>query len=244
MKSLLLTWRGAAVAEPPVTAAGALGLDLDRQGPPRAVESPQIQQRDLADSGARLLIVFLFSVMAVRIGADFFATGRLTGLLLLASEALVVVFTVCRRAPVTVDRSVRARALTAMSMLGALLVRPSLVAPLAPEIVTVALSAVGLLVVIGGKISLGRSFGLIPANRGIVSSGLYRLVRHPIYLGYLVTHIAFVLANPTAWNIALLVTADVALLARAVCEERTLARDQAYRAYQTRVRWRVVPGMF
>ncbi len=98
--------------------------------------------------------------------------------------------------------------------------------------------------VIGGKISLGRSFGLIPANRGIVSSGLYRLVRHPIYLGYLVTHIAFVLANPTAWNIALLVTADVALLARAVCEERTLARDQSYRAYQTRVRWRVVPGLF
>jgi protein-S-isoprenylcysteine O-methyltransferase Ste14 len=102
----------------------------------------------------------------------------------------------------------------------------------------------GLLVVIGGKISLGRSFGLIPANRGIVSSGLYRLVRHPIYLGYLITHIAFVVANPTLWNVALLLTADVALFARAVCEERTLAHDEAYRAYQTRVRWRVVPGLF
>ena len=35
--------------------------------------------------------------MAIRIGSDFLATGRLTGLLLLASETLVVVLTVLRR---------------------------------------------------------------------------------------------------------------------------------------------------
>ena len=60
------------------------------------------------------------------------------------------------------------------------------------------ISAVGLIVVIVGKMSLGRSFGLMPANRGIVSTGLYRVVRHPIYLGYLITHVGFVAANPTA----------------------------------------------
>jgi protein-S-isoprenylcysteine O-methyltransferase Ste14 len=229
-----------------VTAAGALGLDLDlgRQAPARTDDRPKAEERDLADRGARILIIALFSFMAVRIGADFLATGRLTGLLLLGSEALVVVLTVFRRAPAVVDRSVRARALTALSLLGPPLVKPSVVAPLAPEVLTVGLSAIGLLIVIGGKISLGRSFGLIPANRGIVSTGLYRLVRHPIYLGYLITHLAFVAANPTAWNIALLLTADIALLARAVCEEHTLARDEAYRSYQTRVRWRVVPGFF
>ena len=43
--------------------------------------------------------------------------------------------------------------------------------------------------VVVGKISLGRSFGLIPANRGIVSTGLYRLARDSIYLGYLITHV-------------------------------------------------------
>ena len=43
------------------------------------------------------------------------------------------------------------------------------------------------LLVEDGKLSLGRSFGLMPANRGVVSTGMYRLVRHPIYLGYLVT---------------------------------------------------------
>jgi hypothetical protein len=37
---------------------------------------------------------------------------------------------------------------------------------------------------------------------------------------------------------------DLALLMRAKCEEQTLARDPAYRAYLERVRWRVVPGAF
>jgi protein-S-isoprenylcysteine O-methyltransferase Ste14 len=230
-------------SEPRVTAGGALGLDIDlvRQPAPAA---PDARPRDVADSVARVLLVALFSFMAVRLGADFLQTGRITGLLLLASEALVVVFTVLRRAPAVVDRSMRARVLTTLSLLGPPLVRPSSVAPIAPEAVTVALSALGLLVVIGGKLSLGRSFGLIPANRGIVSTGLYKVVRHPIYLGYLVTHFAFAAANPTMWNVAMLVAADLALMARAVCEEETLSRDEAYRAYQTRVRWRVVPGVF
>jgi len=108
----------------------------------------------------------------------------------------------------------------------------------------VALSAAGLLVVVAGKLSLGRSFGLMPANRGIVSTGLYRWLRHPIYAGYLVTHLAFVAAHATIWNVAVLVVADVALLVRAVIEERTLALDPAYASYQQRVRWRVCPGIF
>lgn len=199
---------------------------------------------DLADAGARMIVVALFTIMAMRIGADFLQTGRFTGLLMLASETLVVVFTVFRRSAAAVDRSLHARILTTVSLMGPPLVRPSLVPALAPGLVTVALSACGLLIVIAGKLSLGRSFGLMPANRGIVSTGLYRLVRHPIYTGYLVSHLAFVLANPTQWNLLLLVTADVALLGRAVREEATLARDEAYRKYQQCVRWRVVPGLF
>jgi protein-S-isoprenylcysteine O-methyltransferase Ste14 len=69
-------------------------------------------------------------------------------------------------------------------------------------------------------------------------------VRHPIYLGYLITHIGFVVANPADWNLAVLAAADVALMLRAICEERTLALDDQYRAYMGRVRWRVIPGIF
>jgi protein-S-isoprenylcysteine O-methyltransferase Ste14 len=228
-------------------AAGAGTLDMDLElsdiepGTPAATGA---RHRDIADNAARAIVIALFTVMAVRIGMDFMQTGRITGLLLLASEGLVVVLTVFRRMPAQVDRTARARVLTAISVMGPPLVRPSGVEGIAPEIATIVVSAAGLLLVIAGKLSLGRSFGLMPANRGIVSTGLYRLVRHPIYLGYLITHYAFVAANATMWNVIILVTADLALMARAVCEEQTLARDPDYRAYQQIVRWRVVPGVF
>jgi protein-S-isoprenylcysteine O-methyltransferase Ste14 len=198
----------------------------------------------LTDLVARAVIVLLFSMMAVRFAGDFLATGRVTGLLLLVSEALVVVLTVVRRSAAAVDRSTRARLLTVLSMLGPPLLQPAHVAALLPQSLTVAASAAGLAIVIAGKLTLGRSFGLMPANRGVVSSGIYRIVRHPIYLGYLVTHVAFLVATPSAWNIAALLAADAALLARAVCEEQTLSRDEQYRTYQQTVRWRVCPGVF
>jgi protein-S-isoprenylcysteine O-methyltransferase Ste14 len=223
--------------------ATMMDLELDTPTSSSSGETTTLQ-RDMADLAARTLVVALFTIMAVRLGLDFVQTGRLTGLLMLASEALVVVLTVFRRAAGIVDRSLEARTLTAISVMGPPLVQPASVGPLAPEFATVALSACGLFVVIGGKLSLGRSFGLMPANRGVVSTGLYRLVRHPIYMGYLLTHIAFLAANPTLWNLVMLVSSDAALLARAVCEERTLARDDAYRGYQQVVRWRVLPGVF
>jgi protein-S-isoprenylcysteine O-methyltransferase Ste14 len=186
----------------------------------------------------------LFSLMAIRFGSDFLISGRLTGLLLLVSEVLVVMLTVMRRSAAAVDRSLRARLLTTLSMLGPPLLQPANAAALLPQWLTVAASAAGLAIVIAGKITLGRSFGLMPANRGVVSSGLYRIVRHPIYLGYLITHVAFLVATPSAWNIAALLAADAALLARATCEEKTLSQDERYRNYQQTVRWRVCPRVF
>jgi protein-S-isoprenylcysteine O-methyltransferase Ste14 len=210
-------------------------------GRPRDEARPSLDRGELA---ARMAIVAMFTLLAVRFGTDFIQTGRMTGLLLLASEALVVVFTVCRRPTGVVDRTVRARILTTVSMMGPLFFGPSAGGALLSEPVTVAIVAGGLLIVIAGKLSLGRSFGLMPANRGVVSTGLYRIVRHPIYLGYLFTHVGVVAANPTTWNVMLLVAADIALLARAACEERTLALDPAYREYREQVRWRVIPGVF
>jgi protein-S-isoprenylcysteine O-methyltransferase Ste14 len=209
------------------TAAGATGLSVG-----------------LGDMTARMVIVALFTMMAVRIGSDFLQTARLTGLLLLASEGLVVILTMFRRPTGVVNRSVRARILMVVSLIGPVLVAPASNPALLPEAATVAVSACGLLVVIIGKLSLGRSFGLMPANRGVVSTGLYRVVRHPIYMGYLVTHAAYCAANPTLVNLLILLVADLALLIRAVCEEETLALDGAYREYQQRVRWRVLPGVF
>jgi hypothetical protein len=67
---------------------------------PRAVPADDaLPQAPLTagDITARIVIVALFTVMVVRLGSDFMRTGRLAGLLLLASEGLVVILTVFRR---------------------------------------------------------------------------------------------------------------------------------------------------
>ena len=211
---------------------------------PFALAPAGLDAERLGDILSRAVIIVLFSFMAVRFGADFLQTARLTNLLLLISEMLVVALTVLRRTAATVDRSMRARLLTTMSLLGPPLVQPGHVSPMLGQAITVTASVIGLAIVIAGKVTLGRSFGLMPANRGIVCTGIYRVVRHPIYLGYLITHVAFVFANPSAWNVSVLLIGDAALLLRAVCEEQTLARDTRYQEYQQLVRWRVCPGLF
>ncbi len=200
---------------------------------------------ETTDVLSRIFVGALFLALAVRIGENAARTGRVTGLLLVASEGLVVILMIVRRPAGDVDRRWSARIVTTLSIVGPPLVRP-LSTPAAGSIdtITAMISSAGLGLEVVSKLVLGRSFGLVPANRGIVCTGPYRYVRHPIYLGYLVTHGAFLLANPSLWNLAMLGAADVALMLRAVYEERTLERDRLYLVYEMRVRWRVLPGIF
>jgi len=61
--------------------AGALGMDLG------VLDTTPAQPRvaDAADLIARFVIIVLFTLLAIRIGADFLETGKVTNLLLLAS---------------------------------------------------------------------------------------------------------------------------------------------------------------
>ena len=193
---------------------------------------------------SRALIGVLFTLLCVNIFGNFMRTGRVTGLMMLASEALVVVLTVVRRPARLVDRSVGAMVVTTLSLAGPPLLRASDISPLVPDALTAAISALGLGLVVLGKMALGRSFGLVPANRGVVVHGPYTVVRHPIYTGYLITHIAFVMASPAPWNFAVLLFADSALIVRAMMEERVLSADVQYQGYCRRVGWHLVPGVF
>ena len=198
----------------------------------------------IRDLGARLFVATLFGMMSVNLLGDFMRTGHITGVLLLASESLVVVLTLFRRRAQLTDRSVAATVATVLSLTGPPLVRSADGYALAPDAVTALVSVAGLLVVIAGKLALGRSFGIAPANRGVVARGPYGLVRHPIYSGYLVTHIAFAVAHPSPWNLAILTIADGALVVRALIEERLLRADSRYQAHCGRVGWHLVPGIF
>ncbi len=198
----------------------------------------------VTDLLARLCVSLLFVLLTISLVIEFRRTGHVTGLLLIASEALVVVLTIVRRRAQIADRSAIAATLTTVSLIGPPLLRPTMVQPWASDTVTAMVSAIGLAIVVYSKITLGRSFGLIPANRGVVTGGPYTVVRHPIYAGYFIAHVAFIAAHPTILNIAIVLVADTALAARALLEERVLARDDAYRTYCSRVAWHFVPGVF
>jgi protein-S-isoprenylcysteine O-methyltransferase Ste14 len=193
---------------------------------------------------ARAFVGFLFVLLTLNLLQEYVRTQHLTGLMLLISEALVVALTIIRRPAKLVDRSVVARIVTIAAVIGPPLLRTSASGGVVSDGVTTLVSIAGLCLVISGKIALGRSFGIVPANRGVVASGPYLFVRHPIYTGYLITHVAFLAAHPRLWNVFVLLVADGALVVRALYEERVLERDERYRAYCNRVGWHLVPGVF
>ena len=193
---------------------------------------------------ARAIVIALFSLMSANLFSDYLRTGHVTGLMLLVSEALVVVLTIIRRRTSLVDRSAAGVIATAVSLAGPPLVRAYGDSHLLPDAATAIVSAAGVMIVIVGKMALGRSFGIAPANRGVVVRGPYLLVRHPIYSGYLLTHAAFLVAHPTPWNAAVFLVADTALVVRALIEERMLGTDVKYQSYCRRVGWHLVPGVF
>lgn len=204
--------------------------------------TPKLSSR-ACENWSRVMVGALFFLLAYRLLNDFLATGRATDLLLLVGESLVVVLTCMRRPASVVDRRTIVRVVTAVSMTFPLLSKPASTPPLIPEAMAAMLLGLGLMVVVGGKMSLGCSFGLLPANRGVMERGLYRIVRHPIYLGYLLTHIPFLAAHPSGWNAAVLIAGDAALIVRALYEEETLGRDSRYVRYCQNVKWRLVPGI-
>lgn len=204
----------------------------------------QIQREILGDLLSRTFVGALFVLLCMNIWADYVRTGRFTGLLYLAAESLVVVLMVVRRRTSIVDRSWSTATLTTMSLLGPALMRTNEGMALLPDAVTATITTVGVLIVIIGKVTIGRSFGIAPANRGVVARGPYNIVRHPIYAGYLLTHAAALTAYPSGWNVLVLVGGDIALIFRALAEERVLIADQEYQAYCGRVAWHLVPGLF
>ena len=85
---------------------------------------------------------------------------------------------------------------------------------------------------------------MVAADRGLKMRGPYALVRHPVYLSYLVGQTGYLLQNPSAWNLGVMLIATACQLGRIRAEERLLRADPAYAAYTMRVRYRLVPYLY
>jgi protein-S-isoprenylcysteine O-methyltransferase Ste14 len=170
------------------------------------------------------------------------ATDCLTNLLLMISPGISALIIIIRRpGPAATGSYIWTIALIAT--FGSMLFHPGGIDLISPRL-AIGLMTAGLLLDISAKIVLRRSFGLLPANRGVQTEGPYQLVRHPIYLGYLITEGAFLLVNVSAHNLLVFAMGWMAMVLRIMAEERFLSQDPEYRAYRGRVRFRLIPGLW
>ena len=193
--------------------------------------------------GEQVLILALWVWLVQRVLHSLASGVNPDSWLLLVSETAVMIFTLIRRPTQAISLELGDWLLAITATAAPLLIQP------APE-TFVALRPVGVVLVLFGnlgqaaaKLALARSFGIAPANRGVKVSGPYRLIRHPMYGGYLWVHIGLLMLMPSALNLVIYAIGWTAQIRRLLAEEALLGRDEAYRTYMTKVRWRLVPGL-
>jgi protein-S-isoprenylcysteine O-methyltransferase Ste14 len=85
----------------------------------------------------------------------------------------------------------------------------------------------------------------VEQDQKLVSTGLYGLVRHPMYFGALMMSVGIPLALDSYWGLVLVVPGLLVFVYRILDEEKLLNQDlPGYRDYTQQVRSRLVPGIW
>ncbi|MBF0198156.1 MAG: isoprenylcysteine carboxylmethyltransferase family protein [Planctomycetes bacterium] len=90
------------------------------------------------------------------------------------------------------------------------------------------LMAFGEVITVIGMTSLKSSFSIATEARTLVTRGLYRYIRHPLYCGEILSVIGFALYFPCIWTIANALLFSILQLLRARNEENMLKRNFPY----------------
>jgi protein-S-isoprenylcysteine O-methyltransferase Ste14 len=202
----------------------------------------RITRSGLTKASVDLSLAALYVLFARAHWLAFREHPRPSLVLLVLLETVFAGVILLRRSSDAVSRSPWDWLTTAGGTLAPLLLRP---APSARDLVVgEVIQTAGVLLAVLAALSLNRSFGLLPAHRGVKTGGAYRCVRHPLYLFYTIGHVGYLICNPTARNGLVAAVAFALQLARIANEERFLSRYPEYRAYQARTRWRILPYLY
>ena len=199
-------------------------------------------RRLLWEIACNISLSLFFLQFAVEQGRAALATWRFSTILLLAKVSTDVVFYLIRRIPKETSFSLYDWIIGVGGTYAIVLFRSTQAGH--DLFVGQLLQVVGILLQFVAMLSLNRSIGMVPANRGIQTRGLYRFVRHPLYLSYIVAFAGYVINQPTTHNMTVYAVAVALWVLRLVAEERFLLQDPAYREFAARTRWRLLPGVF
>ncbi len=186
-----------------------------------------------------------FAVLFGQASLNFYLhTHSLVGGLFVIEQAWFVIAFLTRRPPREVGHRLPNWLAATGGTFGGLLLRPN--AAHVPWSVKAGfiLQLAGLVIVIMSLLALGRSIGFLAADRGVKTKGPYAVIRHPVYASYLLIGSGYVLQSVSVRNIAIFAFVTACNVFRALAEERVLAESETYRAYQQRVRWRLVPYLW
>ena len=93
--------------------------------------------------------------------------------------------------------------------------------------------------------SYGASNIQVEENQRVISTGLYALVRHPMYAGVLVMVIGVPIALCSWWGLAIIAIVVPGLAWRIIDEEKLLKKElPGYVEYVQKVRYRLVPYLW
>jgi protein-S-isoprenylcysteine O-methyltransferase Ste14 len=114
------------------------------------------------------------------------------------------------------------------------------------ELLGAALIAAGMAIAGYALAWLGRSFSVMPEARRLVTSGPYRRVRHPVYLGETIQSLGVLALFPSLPVLLILLAQTLLQVVRMGFEERVLREsfpgDFEQYARRTRARW--IPGVY
>jgi protein-S-isoprenylcysteine O-methyltransferase Ste14 len=91
---------------------------------------------------------------------------------------------------------------------------------------------------------IGKSFGVRPALRNLVTNGPYRIVRHPMYLAYVIADVGYNLQEWNLGTVLLVLVGWASLVYRIFAEERVVSQHPAWPDYAASVRYRIFPGLW
>jgi len=198
-----------------------------------------LSRQAVLDRAEQAVIVIMFCSLVWRV---FHSENPFAPVLL--TEGAVVFFVLIRRRASTISVRLGDWLLAITATAAPLLILPGDASPEMLIVPGVLLVALGTLFQLWAKLTLRRSFGIAPANRGVKVSGPYTVMRHPMYAGYLTTHIGMFMLYPSLLNLTIYVIGWWAQVLRLLAEERLLSEDEAYREFRQKVRYRLIPGVF